>query len=258
ITEKGTAVETPIKKRETAIRTWAKSYWKHKYLFLMFLPCIIYFLVFNYGPMYGIILAFKDYKFIDGVLGSAWNGLDNFRELFSGRDFPLAFRNTVIISFYKLVFGFPAPIILAILLNEIRHMLYKRFIQTLSYLPHFFSWVVLAGIFMEVFSPTRGIVNYIITSLGGSEIFFFADPNWFRSLLVGTGIWQSVGWGSIIYLATLSGIDPQLYEAATVDGANRWQQIRKITLPSLLPVISIMFIFAIGDIINDEDRKSTR
>lgn len=244
--------ESPTSKKGSAIRKWARSYWQNKYLFLMFLPCILYFLVFKYGPMYGIILAFKDYRFIDGVFGSAWNGLENFKELFSGRDFPVAFKNTLIISFYKLIFGFPAPIILAILLNEVRHMLYKRFIQTLSYLPHFFSWVVLAGIFMEVFSPTRGIVNYIITSFGGTGIFFFADPEWFRTLLVGTGIWQSVGWGSIIYLATLSGIDPQLYEAATVDGANRWQQIRKITIPSLLPVISIMFIFAIGDIINDD------
>lgn len=218
----------------------------------MLLPCLLFFFIFKYLPMYGIILAFKDYRFIDGIFGSPWNGLQNFADLFSGRDFPTAFRNTIIISSYKLIFGFPAPIILAILLNELRLLFFKKIVQTLSYLPHFLSWVVLAGIFMEIFSPTRGIVNYIITSLGGTEIFFFGDKEWFRTLLVSTEIWKGVGWGSIIYLAALSGIDPSLYEAAIVDGANRWRQMLHITLPSLVPVITIMFIFAVGGIINDD------
>lgn len=233
-------------------RQWASSYWKHRYLFLMLLPCILYFLVFKYGPMYGIILAFKDYRFIDGILGSPWAGLQNFRDLMSGRDFPQAFKNTLMISSLKLLFGFPAPIILALLLNEIRHLMFKKVVQTLSYLPHFLSWVVLAGIFMEVFSPTRGIVNLVITSLGGKAIFFFGDPEWFRTLLVSTDVWKGVGWGSIIYLAALSSIDPTLYEAAIVDGANRWKQMLHITLPSLVPVVTIMFIFAVGGIINDD------
>jgi putative aldouronate transport system permease protein len=202
--------------------------------------------------MYGVILAFKDYRFIDGIFGSPWAGWENFRTLVEGRDFPRAFRNTVIISLYKLIFGFPAPIILALLLNELRVILFKRIVQTLSYLPHFLSWVVLAGVFMELFSPTRGIVNYIITAMGGEAIFFFGDKDWFRTLLVSTDVWKSVGWGSIIYLAALSSVDTSLYEAAVVDGANRWKQMVHITLPALIPVTTIMFIFAVGGIITDD------
>ncbi|PZM66281.1 sugar ABC transporter permease [Paenibacillus dendritiformis] len=231
---------------------WLKSYWKNRYLFYMLFPCLLFFFIFKYLPMYGIILAFKDYRIVDGIFGSPWCGLDNFRELFSGRDFPRAFRNTIILSVYKLIFGFPAPVILAILLNELRVILFKKFVQTLSYLPHFLSWVVLAGVFMEIFSPTRGVVNYLLTSLGLEPIFFFGDQNWFRTLLVSTEVWKSVGWGSIIYLAALSNVDPSLYEAAVVDGARRWHQMIHITLPSLLPVITIMFIFAVGGIISDD------
>lgn len=231
---------------------WMKAYWKNRYLLYMLFPGLLFFFIFKYVPMYGIILAFKEYRIVDGIFGSPWNGIDNFRELFAGRDFPRAFRNTLIISFYKLIFGFPAPIILAILLNELRFILFKRLVQTLSYLPHFLSWVVLAGVFMEIFSPTRGVVNYMISSLGGEPIFFFGDQSWFRTLLVSTEIWKTVGWGSIIYLAALTSIDPSLYEAAIVDGANRWRQILHITLPSLVPVITIMFIFAVGAIISDD------
>lgn len=231
---------------------WLKTYWKNRYLFYMLYPCLIFFFIFKYVPMYGIILAFKDYRIVDGIFGSPWNGLDNFRELFSGRDFPRAFRNTIVLSLYKLVFGFPAPIILALLLNELRVIVFKKIVQTLSYLPHFLSWVVLAGVFMEIFSPTRGVVNYLISSFGLTPIFFFGDQSWFRTLLVGTEVWKGVGWGSIIYLAALSGVDPSLYEAAVVDGASRWKQTLHITLPSLAPVITIMFIFAVGGIISDD------
>ncbi|MGI2297649.1 ABC transporter permease [Paenibacillus sp. GXUN7292] len=234
------------------LKVWLKSYWKNRYLFYMLLPCLLYFLIFKYFPIYGIALAFKEYKIVHGIFGSPWNGLDNFRELFAGRDFPRAFRNTMIISFYKLIFGFPAPIVLAILLNELRVIIFKRVVQTLSYLPHFLSWVVLAGVFLEIFSPTRGVINYFISSLGGDPIFFFGDRDWFRTLLVSTEVWKTVGWGSIIYLAALSNIDPTLYEAAVVDGASRWRQMLHVTLPSLLPVITIMFIFAVGGIINDD------
>ncbi|WP_211326494.1 ABC transporter permease [Paenibacillus flagellatus] len=231
---------------------WLKSYWKNRYLFYMLYPCLIFFFIFKYVPMYGIILAFKEYRIVDGIFGSPWNGLDNFRELFSGRDFPRAFRNTIVLSVYKLAFGFPAPILLALLLNELRAILFKKIVQTLSYLPHFLSWVVLAGVFMEIFSPTRGVVNYLISSIGLEPIFFFGDQAWFRTLLVGTEVWKGVGWGSIIYLAALSNVDPSLYEAAVVDGASRWKQTLHITLPSLVPVISIMFIFAVGGIISDD------
>ncbi|MFD0715481.1 ABC transporter permease [Paenibacillus sp. GCM10027626] len=234
------------------MKNWLKSYWRNRYLFYMLFPCLLFFFIFKYLPMYGIVLAFKDYKIVHGIFGSPWNGTDNFHELFAGRDFPRAFRNTLIIGFYKLIFGFPAPILLAILLNELRLLFFKRIVQTLSYLPYFLSWVVLAGVFMEIFSPTRGVVNYLISSLGADPIFFFGDRDWFRTLLVSTEVWKNVGWGSIIYLAALTGIDPSMYEAAVVDGASRWKQMIHVTLPSLLPVITIMFILAVGGIITDD------
>lgn len=239
----------PVKGVPGRFRLWLKSYYKHRYLLLMLLPCMLFFLIFKYLPMYGVILAFKDYRIVDGIFNSPWSGFENFRLLFEGREFPRALRNTIIIHSYKIIFGFPAPIILAILLNELRLMLFKRFVQTLSYLPHFLSWVVLTGVFLEIFSPTRGLINHIITYFGGEAIFFFGDKNWFRTLLVSTEIWKAVGWGSIIYLAALSGINPALYEAARVDGASRFKQMIHITLPSLVPVITIMFIFSIGGLI---------
>jgi putative aldouronate transport system permease protein len=201
--------------------------------------------------MYGIVLAFKEYRFMDGILKSPWNNFQNFKDLFGGRDFPTSFKNTIILSVYRIIFGFPAPIILALLLNEVRSIKFKKMVQTLSYLPHFLSWVILAGVFMELLSPSRGPVNQLITGMGGKAIYFFGDPKWFRTLLVTTGIWQSVGWGSIIYLATIAGVDVSLYEAAYVDGANRWKQMVHITLPALVPVITIMAIFTVGGIISD-------
>lgn len=234
-----------------SIKKWLKSYWKNRYLFLLLFPCIAYFIIFHYLPMYGIVLAFKEYRFIDGIMGSPFNNFQNFKDLFSGRDFPVAFRNTIILSLYRIIFSFPAPVILAILLNEVKKIKFKKFIQTASYLPHFMSWVVLAGIFMELLSPSRGVVNQIITMLGGKPIFFFGDPKWFRTLLITTSIWQSVGWNSIIYLASLSSIDPMLYEASVVDGAGRWKQMIHITLPSMVPIITINAIFAVGGVISD-------
>lgn len=238
--------------RPSRLSLWLKSYWKHKYLMLMLFPCLMYFLIFKYIPMAGSVIAFKDYRLLDGIFGSEWNHFQNFIDLFSGRDFLKAFRNTILISTYKLIFGFPAPIILALLLNEIRHLMFKKIVQTLSYLPYFLSWVVLAGIFLEIFSPSRGVLNYIITSLGGEAIYFFGDKDWFRTLLVSTEVWKQVGWGSVIYLAALSGVDSSLYEAAIMDGAGRWKQMVHITLPSLVPVITIVFIFSVGAIITDD------
>lgn len=241
-----------MRARPSRLNLWLKSYWKHKYLMLMLFPCLIYFLIFKYIPMAGSVIAFKDYRLLDGIFGSEWNHFQNFIDLFSGRDFLKAFRNTILISTYKLIFGFPAPIILALLLNEIRHLMFKKIVQTLSYLPYFLSWVVLAGIFLEIFSPSRGVLNYIITSLGGEAIYFFGDKDWFRTLLVSTEVWKQVGWGSVIYLAALSGVDSSLYEAAIMDGAGRWKQMVHITLPSLVPVITIVFIFSVGAIITDD------
>jgi putative aldouronate transport system permease protein len=228
------------------------GYWKHKYLTMLFIPAIVYYIVFHYVPLYGIQIAFKDYIFTKGIWGSKWVGFEYFKELLTLGSFWEVFRNTIIISFYKFVIGFPAPIIFAILLNEIRLIRFKKFVQTVSYLPHFLSWVILGGLFIQFLSPSSGPINMLLQGLGIKPIYFIADPKWFRSVLVSTSVWKGIGWGSIIYLAALSGINPELYEAATIDGANRFHKIRYITLPELAPVITIMLIFALGGLINDD------
>jgi len=240
------------KGKEGKLRSTIKQYKKHKSLFLLFLPVLVYFFVFKYLPMYGIVIAFKDYYPRIGVFKSEWVGFKNFEKLFSGIYFLPVLRNTLIISFAKLIFGFPMPIILCLLLNEVKNMKFKKTIQTISYLPHFIGWVVLAGIVKEVFSPSRGIVNYIIQALGGEPIFFLGSKEWFRDILVITHIWKGCGWGSIVYLAAIAGIDSQLYEAADLDGANRLQKIRYITLPGIVPIIVIMLILNVGTVINDD------
>lgn len=228
------------------------SYWKHKYLVLLFAPAILYYVIFHYVPIYGLLLAFKNYKFSLGIWGSEWVGLEHFKDLFSLGSFWEVFRNTIVISGYKLIYGFPAPIILALLLNEVRHALFKRAVQTISYLPHFLSWVVIAGLFTQFLSPSIGPINILLQSIGLQPIYFLADSNWFRTVLVSTEIWKDIGWGTIIYLAALTGINPELYEASKVDGASRFQNIYYITLPSMAPVITIMLIFAIGKMVNDD------
>ena len=229
-----------------------REFWKYKYLMLMLLIGLVYYAVFHYGPMYGVQIAFKDYKFKAGIWGSEWVGLENFQKMFRAHDFFVVLKNTFIISFYKLIFGFPMPIVFAMLLNELANKYFKRTIQTISYLPHFLSWVILAGVFMQILSPTTGAVNFVIKFFGGTPIYFLGDSRWFRFTLVITSIWKSIGWSSIIYLASITGINPELYEAAHIDGANRLQQAMKITLPSLAPVVSIMFIMNMGSLINDD------
>lgn len=231
---------------------WLYSYWKYRYLVLMFIPAIVYYIMFQYMPIYGILIAFKNYKFSLGIWGSEWVGLAHFRDLVALESFWQVFRNTIMISFYKLIFGFPAPIILAILLNEVRLVMFKRVFQTVTYLPHFLSWIVVSGMFIQFFSPSSGPINVLLQTMGIKPIYFLADVSWFRTILVVTDIWKGVGWGSIIYLAALTGINPELYEAATVDGAGRFARIRYITLPSMVPVVTIMLIFAAGSIINDD------
>jgi putative aldouronate transport system permease protein len=227
-------------------------YWKYRYLVLLFLPAMIYYIIFHYAPLYGIQIAFKNFISIRGIVNSPWVGLNNFKLLFSMGSFKEVFRNTIIISFLKLLFGFPAPIIFAILLNEIRALKFKKVVQTISYLPHFVSWVILGGLFLQFLSPSTGPINILLKSLGMQPIYFLADKFWFRPVLVMTSIWKGVGWGSIIYLASLSGIDPQLYEAAEIDGAGRFRKAISITLPSLVPVITIMLIFSVGGIVKDD------
>ena len=200
--------------------------------------------------MYGLTIAFKDFVLLKGISGSPWVGLENFRKLLTAPSFSEVFVNTIKISFLRLIFGFPAPILLALLLNEVGNARFKKVVQTISYLPHFLSWVVLAGIVIQILSPSSGIVNQIIVMFGGNPIYFVADPRYFVPMLIVTGIWKEVGWGTVVYLASITSISPELYEAATIDGAGRFQKMLHITLPALRPVVSIMFILNSGNLIN--------
>ncbi|HBN06482.1 MAG TPA: protein lplB [Bacteroidales bacterium] len=226
------------------------SHTENYQLVLMFLPVLLCLLLFNYGPMYGLVIAFKDYQFLKGIENSPWIGLKNFRDLLSAPSFKEVFRNTIVISLLKLMVGFPAPIILALLLNEIQNKGYKKLVQTISYLPHFLSWVVLGGLFRQVLSPSGGLVNEIIQMFGGKPIYFLADPNHFLGMLVITDVWKEAGWGTIIYLAAITSINPELYESAAIDGAGRFQKMWFITLPDIFPVIVMLFILSMGNIVN--------
>jgi len=225
-----------------------KSYRSHHGLMTMMIPVIAFFIIFKYIPMMGLVIAFKDYVMSDGIFGSKWVGGENFVRLFSSEDFPRAIRNTLTISVLRLGCGFFAPVILALMLNEVRQQGYKRSIQTLTYLPHFFSWVILGGIFLMIFGGD-GPVNAAAKMLGMNPVSFLTDDAWFITVLIVTGIWQAAGWGAIIYLAALSGISPQLYEAAVIDGANRWQQTQHITLPCLVPTMITLFVLSLGGIL---------
>lgn len=223
---------------------------KYRALLLMLMPGICFILLFNYGPMYGVQIAFKEYRILDGIWESPWVGFKYFRTFFGDTYSLNVLKNTIFISIYRLVLGFPAPIILALLLNEIGKQFFKRFAQTVSYLPHFISWVIISGVVIGILSPNTGIVNYFIKSLGGKSIYFMADTGWFPTVLVLSGIWKEVGWGTVVYLAAISSIGTQMYESAIIDGATRIQRMRYITVPSLLPLISIVLILNMGGILN--------
>ncbi|MDF2925176.1 MAG: protein lplB [Paenibacillaceae bacterium] len=227
------------------LRDTLRAYSRNKYLILMFIPGFALFFLFHYVPMYGIIIAFKNYRILDGILASPWAGLAHFRNLFAGDGFTDALRNTITIALLKYVFVFPAPIVLALLLNEVRTTWFRRTIQTISYLPHFFSWVILAGILFTFLSLDGGL-NQILAYLGLEPVGWLMEPGKFYGVVVVTDIWQSIGWGSIIYFAALAGIDPTLYEAAIADGAGRWRRIWHITLPGITPVITTMLLLNIG------------
>lgn len=222
---------------------------KYKALLIMLIPGIVYFVIFHYIPMYGVTLAFKDLNLIKGILGSPWVGFKHLEQMFSSPKFFQVLRNTLVISFLKLFFGFFPPLIFAILLTEIRNGMFKRVTQTISYLPHFISWIVLAGIIKDLVS-LNGPVNYLWELLGNERVIFLSNSGLFRPLLVSTEIWKSFGWGSIIYLATISALDPTMYEAARIDGANRFQMAMKITLPSLVPVMTVLLILSMSGILS--------
>ena len=225
------------------------QYRRHKGLLLLVAPGLAFFLVFNYLPMFGLVLAFKEFRLSAGILGSEWSGLENFSRLFGGADFPNALRNTITISLLRLLFGFFAPIALALMLNEIRVSWYKRTVQTVTYIPYFLSWVILGGIFLMIFSQS-GPANQITQLFGVSPIEFLTNDFWFIVVVIATGIWQAAGYGAVIYLAALAGISPDLYEAAVVDGAGRWKQTLHITIPGLVPTIITLFILNLGHVLN--------
>lgn len=240
-----------MKSKRNLVKSF-QMYWKYKYLTLLFILPVTYYIIFHYLPIYGIQIAFRDYRFNLGIWGSEWIGLQHFRDMFAMDSFWRSFKNTLIIATYRLIIIFPMPIIFAILLNELKGKLFKKTVQTISYLPHFLSWVVLGSVITQFLSPSIGPINIFLKTIGLKPIFFLGDNDWFRTTLIATGLWKTLGWSSIIYLATISAIDPQLYEAATIDGANRFKKIIYITLPSMAPVITIMLIFAVGNIVNQD------
>ena len=243
--------EKEIKAAKKSSRGFFGNLVYYKEYYIMLIPGLLFFLVFCYGPMYGLIIAFQDYYPLKGVSGSAFVGLKHFKALFTDPFFLSVLKNTIIISLYKLVVCFPAPIILCLALNEIRHMRFKKLAQSISYLPHFISWVVVSGIIIEFLSPSRGPVNILLQNIGLNPIFFVAEPKYFRGVLVLSDLWKSIGWGSIVYLAAVTSVDPTLYEAAEMDGAGRIKKIIHVTLPALVPIITVMFIMESGKILND-------
>lgn len=234
----------------TKLKLFFKECRKSKYFLLFLLPAIVWFFIFYYIPMYGIIIAFKDFQIMKGIIGSPWVGFENFNLMFHSPEFSRVLRNTLIISGLKLAFVYTSGIILALALNEILHNKFKKIVQTISYLPHFLSWVIIGSIMIELLSPVSGLVNNFIKAFGGKAIYFLGDPDWFVPVLIASDAWQSIGWGSIIYLAAITSVDPQIYEAATIDGAGRFAKMLRITLPSIANVIIIMMIFNVGNMMN--------
>ncbi|MCR8630138.1 ABC transporter permease [Paenibacillus radicis (ex Xue et al. 2023)] len=223
---------------------------RDKWLYIMALPGILYFLIFRYVPMYGLVIAFQDFKPHIGIFNSPFVGLKHFERFFGEPIFWELFRNTVLLAVYNMIFFFPMPIVLALMMNEVRRERFKRFVQTLMYIPHFVSWVVVVGIFYLLLTTEGGVLNELIYALTGKKIAFLLEADWFRTLIVTQSIWKEVGWGTIIFLAALSGVDLQLYEAARMDGANRWRQLWHITLPAIRSTIVILLILRLGSFLD--------
>jgi putative aldouronate transport system permease protein len=245
------SLDNEIKSTVTSNNTFVR-FLKQLDLQMMVVPGIIFILIFSYIPMYGVLMAFQDYSIFDGFMKSPWVGLKHFRMFFESPEFNEVMRNTIVISFLKFFIGFPAPILLALMLNEVKHMAFKRVVQTVSYLPHFISWVIVAGFVMSMLSTDNGSVNILIEKLNliNEPINFLSLPEYFWTILVSTGVWKEIGFGSIVYLAAIAGIDPHLYEAASMDGASKFKQMILITLPSIMPVVIIFMILAVGNLLN--------
>lgn len=215
---------------------------RDRQLIVLMIPGLLFYLIFRYGPMYGLIIAFKKYSPFKGVFNSPWVGLDNFVKFFSNKDFLILLRNTLLLGFYGLLWSFPITILFALLLNEVRHKMYKKFVQTISYLPTFLSLVIICSMTIDILSPNGGLINKIIMFFGGDPIYFMQNPKWFRTVYVASGIWAGTGSAAIIYLAALSGVDVSLYEAARIDGCGRLRMMWNITIPSIMPTIVTMLI----------------
>lgn len=229
---------------------FVKDILRDRWMYFLLLPGVLYFVIFKYLPMAGLVMAFQDYKPHLGFLESPWVGLKHFERFFTEPQFWMLFRNTLLLAVYNLVFFFPLPIVLALMLNEVRKEMFKRFVQTIVYLPHFVSWVVAVGIFYVLFTTEGGVVNEFIARLGMEKIPFLLSEEWFRTMIVSQSIWKEAGWGTIIFLAALSGVDLQLYEAARMDGAGRWRQLWHITLPAIRSTIVILFILRLGSFLD--------
>jgi putative aldouronate transport system permease protein len=234
-----------MKKRAALIQR-IKADWQ---IYLLLAPMVIWFIVFLYVPMSGLQIAFKDFSLFRGISGSSWVGFDNFRTLFEDESFLRSVKNTFIISFYGLIFGFPIPIMLALMFNEIHHFIFKRVAQTIAYLPHFISVVIVAGLVISFLSPTTGILNLALEAFGFDKVYFLTNPDYFRTIFIASNIWKEAGFASIVYLAAIASVNPSLYESAKVDGASRFQMMYKITLPTILPTILIMLIISIGNMV---------
>ena len=248
---KNSKIKTDVKRKNfsTLLKQKKNVFIRDRYLYLLLLIPLVYFIVFKYIPMIGLQIAFRDYKIHDGMWGSVWVGTKHFVRLFSSPDFYTTLYNTVVLSFLNIIFGFPMPIILAILLNEVNNMPFKRVTQSLLYMPHFISWIVLGGIITSILSPGTGIINNFIKSLGNEPIYFMGDTGWWRVIYVLSGIWKEAGWGTIVYLAAISGINGELYEAARIDGANKLRQMWHITLPGIRSTIAILLIMRMGQVL---------
>ncbi|MDD9269246.1 ABC transporter permease [Paenibacillus sp. GCM10023248] len=246
--DQSVAQTKPTSVRTAERRRRAAEFLKDYQLYVLLILPIAYFIVFKYVPMYGAAIAFQDYSIFQGVTGSEWVGFDHFRELFAMSQFYQVVRNTLLLNFLDLFFSFPAPIILALLLNELRVIWFKKVAQTILYLPHFISWIIIGGLVYQMFATKGGLVNNLIQDIGLPAFPFLTEKNHWLLVYLGTGIWQSAGWGTIIYLAALTGINKELYEAAEVDGAGRWKRVWHITLPGIRSTIVVMLIMQLGHI----------
>jgi putative aldouronate transport system permease protein len=236
----------PTMKQRRLFKTLLHDRW----MYLMLLPGLLYFVVFKYIPMWGVVISFQDYQPFAGISGSQWVGLKHFERFFTEPTFIMLMKNTLILALMNIIIFFPLPIITALLLNELSGKMFKRTVQTIIYLPHFMSWVIVIGIVYMFFNIEDGVVNMLIQSGGFEKINFLASPEWFRPIVLAEVIWKETGWSTIIFLAALSGVDPQLYEAARMDGANRWQQLWNVTLPAIMSTIIILLILRLGDFLD--------